>query len=49
MITGGSIDGEAWTNSVVEYDIDADTYNPIQSLPDPRRCFRMEGALHTDL
>ena len=37
MIAGGFIDGGSFTDSVVEYDIDADTYNTIQSLPVPMR------------
>ena len=37
MIAGGFIDGGSFTDSVVEYDIDADTYNTIQSLPVPIR------------
>jgi hypothetical protein len=37
MIAGGVLGVENPTDSVVEYDIDANTYNTIQSLPDPVR------------
>ena len=37
MIAGGIINSGSFTDSVVEYDIDANTYNTIQSLPDPIR------------
>jgi len=37
MIAGGIINSGSYTDSVVEYDIDANTYNTIQSLPDPIR------------
>ena len=37
MIAGGFIDGGSFTDSVVGYDINADTYNTIQSLPVPIR------------
>ena len=37
MIAGGIINSGSYTDSVVEYDIDANTYNTIQSLPDPTR------------
>ena len=37
MIAGGIKTGVSYIDSVVEYDIDANTYNTIQSLPDPIR------------
>ena len=37
MIAGGIRNSGSFTDSVVEYDIDANTYNIIQSLPDPIR------------
>ena len=37
MIAGGIMGGENPSDSVVEYDIEANTYNTIQSLPDPLR------------
>ena len=37
MIAGGNVNDASYTDSVVEYDIDANTYNAIQSLPDPLR------------
>ena len=37
MIAGGIVNDASYTDSVVEYDIDANTYNTIQSLPDPLR------------
>ena len=37
MIAGGIRNSGSFTDSVVEYDIDANTYNTIQSLPDPIR------------
>ena len=37
MIAGGIRSGENPSDSVVEYDIEANTYNTIQSLPDPLR------------
>ena len=37
MIAGGIRNSGSFTDSVVEYDIDANTYNTIQSLPNPVR------------
>ena len=37
MIAGGIMGGENPSDSVVEYDIEANTYNTIQPLPDPLR------------
>ena len=37
MIAGGIVDGKNPSDSVVEYDIEANTYNTIQPLPDPLR------------
>ena len=37
MIAGGVTNDQSYTDSVMEYDIDANTYNTIQSLPDPIR------------
>ena len=37
MIAGGIKTSGSFTDSVVEYDIDANTYNTIQSLPNPVR------------
>ena len=37
MIAGGIVDGKNPSDSVVEYDIEANAYNTIQSLPDPIR------------
>ena len=37
MIAGGVTENESYLDSVVEYDIDANTYNQIQSLPSPLR------------
>ena len=37
MIAGGIVDGKNPSDSVVEYDIEANAYNTIQSLPDPLR------------
>ena len=37
MIAGGIMGGENPSDSVVEYDIEANIYNTIQSLPDPLR------------
>ena len=37
MIAGGNVNDASYTDSVVEYDIDANTYNTIQSLPEPLR------------
>ena len=37
MIAGGIKTSGSFTDSVVEYDIDANTYNTIQSLPNPIR------------
>ena len=37
MIAGGIRNSGSFTDSVVEYDIDANTYNTIQSLPGPIR------------
>ena len=37
MIAGGKNDDNSYMDSVLEYDIDANTYNAIQSLPDPIR------------
>ena len=37
MIAGGIMDGKNPSDSVVEYDIEANAYNTIQSLPDPLR------------
>ena len=37
MIAGGIMGGENPSDSVVEYDIEANTYKTIQSLPDPLR------------
>ena len=33
MIAGGTIEGQSYVKSVMEYDIIANTYNSIQSLP----------------
>ena len=37
MIAGGKIEGSSAqiTDSVLEYDINSNSYNPVQSLPDP--------------
>ena len=37
MIAGGRTDSQSYLDSVLEYDIDTNTYNSIQSLPDPIR------------
>mgnify|MGYP002052846870 CR=1 FL=1 len=37
MIAGGNLNDASYTDSVVEYDIDANTYNTIQSLPEQLR------------
>ena len=37
MIAGGISPSVSYLDSVVEYDINANTYNTIQSLPDPIR------------
>ena len=37
MIAGGKNEDYGYLDTVVEYDIDANTYNPVQSLPDPIR------------
>ena len=37
MIAGGIVDGKNPSDSVVEYDIEANAYNTIQSLPEQLR------------